>query len=1479
MGRIRRVALIFDNTARPETTGLYCRRALGRWLEVEHYLPTELGRIPRRGFDLYLNIDDGLRYDLPDALRPAAWWAIDTHLNLDDCREKANRFDHVFAAQRNGAAQLVDKAGATARWLPLACDPEIHRRLDRPIARDIAFVGHPIPGIRTELLARIMAKYPESFVGQAFFDEMAEVYSSSRIVFNRSIRDDINMRVFEGLASGSLLVTNELDANGQAELFQDGTHLVTYRDGDDLMVQLDRYLKDPAAARRIAAVGRQEVLANHTYRHRMERLIDAVEADRAASVRLSLSVRSADPVAPAAAPAVGGGAGGDGVARTNPSRPARDLSYHGHARPELMALIPPTAGSVLDIGCGAGALGAALRERQGCRVVGIEYDRDAAEVAADRIDRVVVGDADELEPDFLPGEFDVIVCGDILEHLREPGDLLRRARRWLAPGGLLVASIPNARHRSVVGGLLAGNWTYESAGLLDRDHVRFFTRREIEKLVRRAGFLVEETRIVPGPGDEGWFQAGRPGAVDLGPIRLDPVDPGVAEEFHTYQYLVAARPDPEANRPRGLTSIIVLTHNELPYTRLCLDSLERRTDLPYELICVDNASTDGTLAYLRSIPGAVVIANPTNRGFPAGVNQGLAVARGEQILLLNNDTVLTTGWLERLLEAFDRDPTIGLVGPSSNNVSGEQEVDVSYRDLGDLDGFAWDWARDLGGRLEPTDRLIGFCLLVRRAVFDAIGPLDEQFGIGCFEDDDLCRRASAAGWRAVIARGAFVHHFGSRTFVGSGADFAGIMAENQARYRAKWAAAGESIRALEPATDPQILAANAPEIAGVGFVSPDDSRPADGLAANRLGKEVGFVSPDDSAPVGGLAANGLGEGIGFVSPPGAADSADRSQRAEGLAANGLKAGIGFVSPAVAEQPWGIAAHAASATEGHAVRPEGLAANDLGAGIGFVSSDDSAPVGRLAANGEPRAAGSRRDLGEFGDHGPRLSACLIVRDNAATLPAALASLRPWVDELIVLDTGSVDETPRIAAEHGATVHHAPWPDSFAEARNESFRHARAPWIFWMDSDDTISPECGAKLRALALGPHPDEILGYVMQVHCPGAGPEGAHDVTVVDHIKLVRNRPDLRFEFRIHEQILPSIRRAGGEVAWTDIHVIHSGSDPGPSAQARKRARDLRLLDLELRDHPNHPFHLFNRGMTHADAGDFGRAVDDLRQAIRRSGAGDSHLNKAHALLVYALAHDGRPVEALRAVEEALALFPLDGELRFRRGVLLHDLGRPADAARAYEDLLGRPDGRHFSSVDRGIGGFKARQNLAIVYQALGRVAEAVAQWRAITEAEPAYRPGWRGLAEALLDQGRLNEARAVVADLRRATSAPMGEADYLAGLVARSAGDLSGALRQFRRAVRALPFDPEPLRELSRALFEEGPLDEAEETLAGLADLRPDDPAALRNLGAVRLRLGNAPGALAALEASLLLRPGDDTTAELRDQARGLLGRELIGT
>ena len=205
----------------------------------------------------------------------------------------------------------------------------------------------------------------------------------------------------------------------------------------------------------------------------------------------------------------------------------------------------------------------------------------------------------------------------------------------------------------------------------------------------------------------------------------------------------------------------------------------------------------------------------------------------------------------------------------------------------------------------------------------------------------------------------------------------------------------------------------------------------------------------------------------------------------------------------------------------------------------------------------------------------LSLCMIVRNSSKTLGACLESIRPWVDEMIVVDTGSTDDTPELAASFGARVFHYPWPDSFSIARNESVRHARGKWILWMDSDDTITPDCGRGVRELAYKEHDPSHLAFLMQVHCPG----GEGELSVVDHVKMFRNHPEIRFENRIHQDIIPSVRRLGGEVVLGPIFTLSTRArTKALEAQARKEGTRPLFAETRGEGAAESPIHAFQSG-------------------------------------------------------------------------------------------------------------------------------------------------------------------------------------------------------------------------------------------------------------------------------------------------------------
>ncbi|AOL29033.1 polypeptide N-acetylgalactosaminyltransferase [Bacillus sp. FJAT-14266] len=236
------------------------------------------------------------------------------------------------------------------------------------------------------------------------------------------------------------------------------------------------------------------------------------------------------------------------------------------------------------------------------------------------------------------------------------------------------------------------------------------------------------------------------------------------------------------------TSIIVLTYNQLALTKQCLESIWKHTNNDcIEVIVIDNGSHDGTRDYLKQITLIKAIFNKTNEGFAKACNQGLEVASGDNILFLNNDTVVTNQWLEPMIKLLYQDDKIGMVGPVSNYVSGPQQVPVNYTNVEEIEDFSRLYCLQQRGRSKAVLRLVGFCLLVKKKVLDQVGGFDERFVGGSFEDDDLSLRVLQAGYQLKIALDSFVHHHGHATFTGNpDLSISQLYEENRQRFIDKW---------------------------------------------------------------------------------------------------------------------------------------------------------------------------------------------------------------------------------------------------------------------------------------------------------------------------------------------------------------------------------------------------------------------------------------------------------------------------------------------------------------------------------------------------------------------------------------------------------------------------------------------------------------------------------------------------------------------
>ncbi|OOC63744.1 glycosyltransferase [Paenibacillus ihbetae] len=235
------------------------------------------------------------------------------------------------------------------------------------------------------------------------------------------------------------------------------------------------------------------------------------------------------------------------------------------------------------------------------------------------------------------------------------------------------------------------------------------------------------------------------------------------------------------------TSIIILTYNKLDYTIQCIESIRLYTSPgTYEIIIVDNNSTDGTRDWLEQQDDVISILNENNMGFPRGCNQGIDIASGTNILLLNNDVIVTENWLDNMLNCLYSSNKVGAVSCVTNSCTYLQEIPVDYTDLESMQAFASQYnSKSNPSAWEERLKLIGFCMLIKKSVVDQIGLLDEVFSPGNYEDDDYSTRIRMAGYKLLLCRDTFIHHYGSTSFKENRRYF-DLLNRNKKKFIDKW---------------------------------------------------------------------------------------------------------------------------------------------------------------------------------------------------------------------------------------------------------------------------------------------------------------------------------------------------------------------------------------------------------------------------------------------------------------------------------------------------------------------------------------------------------------------------------------------------------------------------------------------------------------------------------------------------------------------
>ena len=284
----------------------------------------------------------------------------------------------------------------------------------------------------------------------------------------------------------------------------------------------------------------------------------------------------------------------------------------------------------------------------------------------------------------------------------------------------------------------------------------------------------------------------------------------------------------------------------------------------------------------------------------------------------------------------------------------------------------------------------------------------------------------------------------------------------------------------------------------------------------------------------------------------------------------------------------------------------------------------------------------------------LSGCIIARNDATRIKSCIESLTAVATEIVVVDTGSTDETANIARSAGARVESFPWCDDFAAARNYSLSLAREKWIVVIDTNEVLAPEQGALLGMLT---ESMQQLAYRCRIR--NALPDGNEFVSYVS--RLFRNDPRIRFTGRVHEQIEPSLAVFGAAPAPCELTILHTGYAVDPATNRAKAERNLRGLLRDLEDQPSDRFLALKVGQLYTTLGQHDRALDYLTRGA--STTAPTLAAEAYNSIAGIRASRGEYELALRACAESITRIPQQRMGYVIISQILTALGRHADAA------------------------------------------------------------------------------------------------------------------------------------------------------------------------------------------------------------------------
>ena len=708
------------------------------------------------------------------------------------------------------------------------------------------------------------------------------------------------------------------------------------------------------------------------------------------------------------------------------------------------------------------------------------------------------------------------------------------------------------------------------------------------------------------------------------------------------------RSQASGGRARPRLSLCLIARDEAPFLERCLASVAGLVD---EVVVVDTGSTDDTLAVARD-QGARVYQASWTGDFSRARNFSLQKARGDWILVLDCDETVAVRDHDQIRATVDSGQAEAYRLTTRNYTDAEDRVgfQACRGEYGEEEGQYRGWF--------PTTKVR---LWRRRATVRFEGAVHE-----------LVEPSLAVAGLAVGDCPVPVHHYGYAAKDRSGVRYleAGERKVRERphdlRARYELAIAYRDAGRLDEALE---------SIKEVGA----------GLASATPGTEL-YLEEELVLLVHGDILERLGRGDQALAVYG-----DAVQRFPGSfqAYNNMGAALGRRGDAEGARR--------CYRRGLELAPDNA-----------VLADNLARLERAAVSTVPASAGP--DATPRASHS--LSVCVIARDAEPDLDRCLGSVAPVADEIVVVDTGSTDDTVAVARQHGARLGHFTWCDDFSAARNASLDLATGDWILWMDADDYLSPADRDKVaRAKALTP--DRAL-YFTLVNTGGA------DRTRFRQVKMFPNRPEIRFERPVHETVMPALQRLGMRMAPADVEVLHTGY-ADPAVTARKSAYYCGLMEAWLENHPEDFDFRFRVGHTYYGWGrreearaHFARILEAGRDAVQP----ESIYVRAATFHGRCSLEEGDAAAAVPDFEAALAVRPDDAFANLSLGDALTKTGRHERAVEHLKrSLAGTPD-PHFP-LDADLIQYSARFFLGMCYQALGRFGEAAAEYAEAARLQP----------------------------------------------------------------------------------------------------------------------------------------------------------------